>query len=169
MEEWKDIAGFEGLYQVSSEGRVRSLDRVVSSVNKGTECEMKFTGRVLAPKTDRYGYRKVVIINKTRVYISIHRLVGGAFIPNPENLPQIDHINRIKTDNRVSNLRWASAQDNCLNRSCVNTNTGEKYITYYEKKRLYLLSIRRGGVRVLGKCFKTLPEAIEARNNFIIT
>lgn len=130
---------------------------------------MKFTGMILAPGTNRYGYRRVILNNKTKKSVTIHRLVGDAFIPNPENLPQIDHINRIRTDNRVANLRWVSAQDNCLNRSCATTNTGEKYITYYEKKRLYLVQVRKPDTATYCKLFKTLPEAIEARNNFITT
>jgi hypothetical protein len=94
MEEiWKDIKGYEGLYQVSNLGRVKRLI--------GYYCK---TERILTPVTQKSGYNVVSLCGK--IYL-VHRLVAEAFIVNPNNLPTVDHINRVKTDNRVENLRWA--------------------------------------------------------------
>ena len=169
MEEWKDIAGFEGLYQVSSEGSVRSIDRIVTQIQRGgKEMTRIYRGKVLVGSSTPQGYKQ---LNMYRDGIkehtqSIHRLVADAFIPNPENLPQIDHINRNKTDNKVSNLRWVSAQDNCLNRNTTSGVSGEKFITI-TKETTFRVKIRDMDARVYDETFKTLPEAIEARNNYI--
>ena len=171
MEEWKDIAGFEGLYQVSSEGRVRSLDReVIQKGSGGKDWTRLYRGKVLVGSSNPQGYK---ILNMFRDGIcsykqSIHRLVAYAFIPNPENLPQIDHINRNKTDNKVSNLRWVSAQDNCLNRNTTSGVSGEKFITI-TKETSFRVKIRNMDAIVYDETFKTLPEAIEARNNYLTT
>lgn len=89
-EEWKDITGYEGLYQVSTLGNVRSYDKIVGC--RG--------GKILAPTRSGNGYVKVMLTkNKTRRNRNVHRLVADGFT-------DINHINEIKTDNRVSNLEW---------------------------------------------------------------
>lgn len=99
---WKDITGYEGLYQISSEGRVKSLNYNRTGKEK-----------ILKAILDKYGYCFVILCknNKIKKY-SIHRLVAQAFIPNPDNLPQVNHINENKTDNRVENLEWCTAEYN---------------------------------------------------------
>ena len=118
MEIWKDIEGFEGKYQVSNMGRVRSLDRYIKGFNHGKEHLRLIKGRILAIQTETHGYSQVQLHygdrNKVKSVL-VHKLVAIAFIPNPENKPCVDHISTVKTDNRVENLRWVSYKENANN------------------------------------------------------
>ena len=102
MEHWKDIEGYEGLYQVSDLGRVKALN-----YNKtGME-------RVLSAGKDTGGYMYVILHkNGKGKMCSVHRLVAQAFIPNPNGLPEINHKDECKTNNIVSNLEWCTAKYN---------------------------------------------------------
>lgn len=101
QEIWKDVTGYEGLYQVSNLGRVRSLTRYK---------------RIMTGHINTWRYRQVTLTkNKIKKMFSVHRLVAEAFIPNPENKPEVDHINTLRDDNRVENLRWVSSSENSLN------------------------------------------------------
>lgn len=94
---WKPIVGFEERYLVSDSGQIWSLRK----------------HRALKPKIDRYGYETVVLsINGNPHYRTVHRLVAQAFVPNPNNLATVNHINEDKTDNRAVNLEWMSVADN---------------------------------------------------------
>lgn len=107
MEEWKDIAGFEGMYQVSNMGQVRSLDRVIN--DRGRHLK----GRVLAQSIGTSGYLHVgPSINGKQPPKYIHRLVAEAFIPNPDSRPHVNHIDGNKQNNHLSNLEWATAKEN---------------------------------------------------------
>ena len=100
MEEWRDVPGWEGLYEVSDDGRVRSLR------------EGRYHMKEKTPTNVR-GYLKVSLYQKPRhQMISVHRLVAEVFVPNPECKPFVNHINGIKTDNRKENLEWVTAQEN---------------------------------------------------------
>lgn len=98
MEIWKDIEGYENLYQISSEGRVKSLN-----YNK--------TGKegILKICKDKKGYIICSLSkNNNLKTFSVHRLVAKAFIPNPNNLPQINHIDENKSNNQLTNLEWCN-------------------------------------------------------------
>lgn len=102
MEQWKDIIGFEGKYQVSDLGRVKSLNY-----------HREGKGRVLVGNKLKSGYLRVCLWKdgKMKNYL-VHRLVTEAFLPNPDNLPQVNHKDECKTNNAVSNLEWCDVAYN---------------------------------------------------------
>lgn len=113
QEIWRDVVGYENKYQVSNLGSVRSLN-------------FMRTGRVqnLLPHIKKDGYVCVALLKDGKHKTCfIHRLVAEAFIPNPENKPCVDHINEIKTDNRVENLRWCTYSENMRNPLTYKKNT----------------------------------------------
>lgn len=109
IEEWKPVVGYEGLYEVSSLGRVRSLDRYV----KNNYSYWLRKGKVLSPEKNKDGYLLVSLCCNGKRYLrTVHRLVAEAFIPNPDNLPEVNHINEDKSNNRVENLEWCTRKYN---------------------------------------------------------
>lgn len=107
---WKDIPGFEGRYQVSNAGQVRSVPR---DVNNHTGV-IHLKGKILKQRPDFKGYMRIDLNDNfgRHKYLGVHRLVAMAFIPNPENKPQINHIDGIKNHNFVENLEWVTNQEN---------------------------------------------------------
>lgn len=104
VEVWKDIEGYEGLYQVSSHGRVRSVDRELPISKNGWKFfYRRLPGKVLKQCYVGLGYLFVGLSGKAAL---VHRLVAQAFIPNPNNLPFINHKDENKTNNHVENLEW---------------------------------------------------------------
>ena len=99
MEHWKEIAGYEGLYEVSDIGRVKSLWH-------GKE-------KILKPLNNTRGYLQVMLCKDGHTKrLLVHRLVADAFIQNPNNLGTVNHKDEVKTNNTVSNLEWMSRKDN---------------------------------------------------------
>ena len=100
------VVGYEGLYEVSNLGRVRSLDRI-------DRFGRLYKGRILKNTLSCYGYYVVVLCNSGKqTNKRVNRLVAEAFIPNPDNLPVVNHKNEIKIDNRAENLEWCSIEYN---------------------------------------------------------
>ena len=110
MEIWKEIKGYEGLYEVSSLGKVRSLDRTVLYKNGQIHIHK---GKLLVPGVSKLGYMQVCLCrNGEMKHPLIHRLVAETFLPNPENLPQINHKDENPSNNVLENLEWCSVEYN---------------------------------------------------------
>lgn len=110
---WKDIKGYENLYQVSNMGRVKSLERIIIRCDNKTQTIKE---KILKTRIGNNGYYTIILSKKGEIKkIDIHRLIAIAFIPNPDNKPCIDHINGDRTDNRIENLRWVTQKENINN------------------------------------------------------
>lgn len=124
-EEWRDVKGFEGIYQVSNKSRVKSVDRFVICEGDNTRLEYQkfFKGKILKQIIGPTGY-KVVHLRRGKVskMVKVHRLVAIAFIENPNNYPDVNHINSIKTDNTSSNLEWCTPSQNSRHSYNVDKN-----------------------------------------------
>lgn len=107
---WKDIVGYEGLYQISNFGQIKSVDRYYKTGRGG----MVFRkGNYIKPKIDKYGYYTLGLYKDGKQkFTTIHRLVALHFISNDSNLPQVNHIDENKLNNHVDNLEWCNAKYN---------------------------------------------------------
>lgn len=136
MEEvWKDIEGFEGQYQISNFGRVRSMDRYV----KNGRGYRKTCGKILKPYLTCNGYEQVSL-GRNGTHKSIHRLVAIAFIPNPRNLPDVNHKDEDKANNVYTNLEWCNHSYNALYGSC------QERLRKYKNQPVYMIDKDSGEI-----------------------
>lgn len=105
MEEWRDIPGYEGLYQVSNTGHVKSLDRKCGNNHI-------YKSRMITERVKNHYLQVQLYKNSQMKNCNVHRLVALAFIPNPENKPTVNHIDENKLNNSVDNLEWATHKEN---------------------------------------------------------
>jgi glucan-binding YG repeat protein len=132
MEEiWKDIPGYEYLYQVSNYGKIKSLNRKCTTKSNSFRLHNE---KLLKLNIDKYGYvRTGLFKNKVKLWC-VHRLVAICFIPNPENKLQINHKNGIKTDNKVENLEWCTQSENMTHAYGTGLRQGYKgELNYFHK------------------------------------
>ena len=121
---WKDVVGYENLYQVSNLGRVRSLDKKVRCKNKGYRITR---GKILRSQINYKGYECITLTkDKKRKSFKLHRLVAMAFIPCNNKKLQINHIDGNKLNNKVENLEWVTCKEN-IEHSIKNKLTNYKY------------------------------------------
>ncbi len=132
--EWADIKGFEGMYKISNLGEIISLARVIKAKD-GVQYPIKKKIKKLKVNTD--GYIMVYLYKENKAsYLYVHRLIGEYFIPNPLNLPCINHKNGDKSDNRICNLEWCTYSHNnyhaykILNKKCWKS----KAVLIYNRK-----------------------------------
>lgn len=123
QEIWKTVIGYEGFYQVSNFGRVKSMPIFIYDKKR----KWFKTANILNPKPSKIGYFIVTLCKKTiREKVYIHRLVADSFIPNTDNKSQVNHINGIKIDNRVENLEWVSCKENIQHAFRIGLNKAHK-------------------------------------------
>lgn len=147
-EEWKDIEGYEGLYQVSSMGRVKSLKRTCNIKGGGKRTVGE---RILKPDATEYGYLRVnLYTGGKQKKFRVHRLVAYAFVPNPEGKPEINHRDEDKTNNSAANLEWCTREEN-MNYGTIRERIG--------KKTAQALSKPVGQYTIDGKLLKLWPSA----------
>lgn len=107
---WKPVDGFEGLYEVSNLGRVRSLPKIIE---RSDGRKVAYNGKVLRKRFDQKGYVCAILCHKGKSHCrKVHRLVATAFIPNPDCLPFVNHKDEVKHNNTVDNLEWCTGKYN---------------------------------------------------------
>ncbi len=148
-EQWKDVAGYDGYYQVSSCGRIKSVERYVQD-RFGIKAPYRIPEKILKPKHKRGGYLQVNLSMHGRAHpYSIHRMVAEAFIPNPDHLPTVNHKNEDKTDNRVENLEWCSQAYN----NEYGTRTERSQMNQKQRRNVRMLSLDGEILRIFPTCF----------------
>ena len=146
MESWKSVDEYPN-YEVSTLGRVRRGEKMLKA------------------HLNNWGYYDVYLsLNNAPHKFKVHRLVALAFIPNPDSKKEVDHINRIRSDNRVENLRWTTHSENI-----INTPNRSQHRQIIQRGNLYRVRICRNNKIVFSESYYTLEEAIAGRDAFFTT
>lgn len=148
MEEWRDIKGYEGIYQISNLGNIKSLDRYVEYSDRPKVFTKE---KIRKPVIAKTGYYMVILRKHSQCDARyIHRLVAEAFIPNPNNLPQVNHKDENKLNNNVSNLEWCTEKYNVNYGTCRERSANNRSfeVEQYDKNGVFIKkwkSIREAG------------------------
>mgnify|MGYP003404826262 FL=1 len=144
---WESVIGFEGIYEVSNLGRVKSVNRILY---KSDDKIQKRKEKFMKAKLKGNGYFQFCLSkNGIKKYISTHRLISLAFIPNPKNKTQVNHKNGIKTDNRIENLEWVTHSENALHSSIILGNKPSNKIVTRENVFEILSTTKKHGYRIM--------------------
>lgn len=125
---WKEIPDTEGLYFASDKGEIKSADRMRKYCSHNKTGYYLRSGKILRQALNGHGYPvvSIAIPNKKTKVTAVHLLIAKTFIPNPDNLPQINHKDGNKTNNRIENLEWVSCKDNIIHAVKTGLNNGPK-------------------------------------------
>lgn len=156
---WKDVVCYEGYYQVSNQGRVKRMPRYITSKNGVTRF---WKGKILKQTLNPDGYPMCILSKngKSNLY-GVHRLVAKSFIPNPEQLPVVNHKDEDKTNNNVENLEWCTvAYNNIYGKRINDVKESEGFKTRHRKHRKPVEKYTIDGEFI--KRFDSLKEAYES-------
>ena len=147
MEIYKSIDGYDN-YEISNMGNVRN----------------KKTGVILKQSTSTGYYKVSLSVNGKSKGLLVHRLIALYFIPNPQNKKLVDHINRIKTDNSINNLRWATPSENQMNKSMLKSNKSTKTGVYFDKHiNRWLVKMYINGIQKHIGNYLNFEDAVKVR------
>ena len=160
IEIWKPVVGYEGVYEVSSFGRIRSLDRITSYISRTREGKEYTTththkGKLMKQHNNQFGYKVIALRKdgKYRTYM-VHRLVADAFLSNPNNYPVVNHKDENKQNNCVENLEWCTQQYN------INYGSGNiRRIDTRNQNKSYHYQREVGQYTLDGVLIKKYPSA----------
>lgn len=157
-EQWRDIPGYEGYYQVSSAGRVKSLGRFIQD-RYGMKSPYRIPPRILKPKTSSNGYQWVNLsVQGIARPCRIHRMVAELFVPNPDRLPTVNHKNEDKSDNRAENLEWCTQAYN----NAYGTRTERSQMSQKQRRSVMMIAMD-------GKVLRTFPTLTAAARHIVDT
>lgn len=168
MEVWKDIKGFEGFYQISNYGNIKSLERTFEYIGKNQFGEFKTIKKhkemIIKQTINRSGYYQVCLHkNNKKKNMLVHRLIAEAFIDNPDNKPTINHIDGNTLNNSLDNLEWATMLEQQIHRvyylghkSVISDKCREKQIQLHKRK------VKRSD----GIIFDSIKEASNGNENY---
>lgn len=155
---WKDIKGYEGLYQVSNLGRVKSTEREILCSNQYVKFKRTYPEIVLSAYSLEHNYKQVTISkNGVNKGFLVHRLVAEAFIPNPGNKPEVNHIDGDPSNNSADNLEWVTRSENMTHALSLGWDPGaSRRGKHNSKKQIDAARRARLGVRATENQIQTL-------------